>query len=456
MKVHTVLRRQYPDSAVLAQDVDSFRRQESIFIVLNLAVLSFLLLIHTLFAWHWGNPRPALIVVLGAGFLLKAGELIWIQARSQPLQPRAIATLTWSSIALNLSLALLLAALTDRGDTLYFVIMIMPILEAAFRFPLLPTIAVITASDSLAFLWVSHFARVHGSVDINEYFEAGTVSLIYAIVGLLVWLLVSHLRQKEVRLNENLAELRRTRERLLQEEKLGAIGRLASAIAHEIRNPVAMISSSLATAIRGNGDQAQREEMFGIAAKEASRLERMTTDFLLYARPHPPRKNPGLLNDSMAYVADVCRAHAGERGVEVRVEAGEELIVEMDSSQVQQALLNLLMNAIDASPAGATVSMRSRRDYNGCVRVEVENPGPAIPAGTLARIFEPFFTTKPNGTGLGLAIVRNIVRAHGGDLELIRNEPATVCFSITFPPGAGAETVMKGIVDNGQNIDRRR
>ena len=451
-----MLKRLYPDSAVLAQDFDSFRRQESIFIVLTLFLYSFLLLIHTLFASHWGNPRPALIVVLALGFLLKAGELIWIQARSRPIQPRAIAALTWSSICLNLGLAFLLAALTNREDSQYFVIMVMPILEAAFRFPLLPTVAVITVADSLTFFWVWHFIHIHGSVHINEYFEAGTISLIYAIVGLLVWLPVSHLRQKEARLSENLAELKRTRERLLQEEKLAAIGRLASAIAHEIRNPVAMISSSLATAIRGNGDQAQREEMFGIAAKEASRLERMTTDFLLYARPHPPRRNPGLLNDSMAYVADVCRAHANERGVEVRVEAGEELIVEMDSSQVQQALLNLLMNAIDASPAGATVSMRSRRDYNGCVRIEVEDPGPAIPAGTLARIFEPFFTTKPNGTGLGLAIVRNIVRAHGGDLELIRNEPARVCFSITFPLCDVAGTVTKGIVDNGQNIDRRR
>jgi two-component system sensor histidine kinase HydH len=146
----------------------------------------------------------------------------------------------------------------------------------------------------------------------------------------------------------------------------------------------------------------------------------------------------------MAYVADVCRARASERGVEVKVEAGEELMIEMDSSQVQQALLNLLMNAIDASPAGATVLLRSARNPNGCVRVEVENPGPAIPPSTLARIFEPFFTTKPNGTGLGLAIVHNIVRAHGGDVELVRNEPARVCFSITLPVGAVAENVTTG------------
>src|SRR5581483_12186909 len=103
-----MLSRLYPDSTVLAQDFESFRRQESIFIVLNLFVYAFLLLVHTLFASHWGNPKPVLIVVLATAFLAKASELTWIQYRSGPLNHRTILMLTWSSICLNLALAFLL------------------------------------------------------------------------------------------------------------------------------------------------------------------------------------------------------------------------------------------------------------------------------------------------------------------------------------------------------------
>jgi two-component system sensor histidine kinase PilS (NtrC family) len=141
----------------------------------------------------------------------------------------------------------------------------------------------------------------------------------------LVWFLVNHLRRQEKGLAENLLELSKARERLLEEEKLAAVGRLSAAIAHEIRNPVAMISSSLATAIRSPLAPSEREEMFDIAAKEADRLERLTNDFLAYARPREPECQPASVMDTLAYVADVCRAHALRRGVDVRVEGPEEV-----------------------------------------------------------------------------------------------------------------------------------
>jgi signal transduction histidine kinase len=99
---------------------------------------------------------------------------------------------------------------------------------------------------------------------------------------------------------------------------------------------------------------------------------------------------------------------------------------------LQQALLNLAMNAIEASPSGAAVVLRGRRD-NDRIRIEIENSHGPIPADAVGCIFEPFFTTKPSGTGLGLAIAHSIVRAHGGELVLSRNEPDLVQFSIVLP-----------------------
>ena len=104
-----------------------------------------------------------------------------------------------------------------------------------------------------------------------------------------------------------MSELEQTRERLLIEEKLAAVGRLSSAIAHEIRNPVAMISSSLATATRGAVDPEQREMMFDIAAKEATRLEQLTNDFLAYARPRP-RRSPSTMLRTCWPTLPTCRA----------------------------------------------------------------------------------------------------------------------------------------------------
>jgi signal transduction histidine kinase len=436
----------YQDFSSLAFDLNSFKRQESTIIILNLFLLAGLLLLQTLFASRWGNPSKALVVALGVGFLLKTAELIWLQGLTELLQPKALLALTWGSVVLNLSLALLLTALTDHEDSPYFVLMVVPILETAFRSRLPLVLAVISVAGYLNFFWVWRYFRRHPPLEISEYFEAGITSLIFAVVGLLVWLLVNQLRQHEARIAQNLRELEQTRERLLQEEKLAAVGRLSSAIAHEIRNPVAMISSSLATAMRGSLDADQRKEMFEIAAKESSRLEKLTTEFLSYARPRPPEAFPNPIGETLGYIVDVCRAHAHQRGVELEIRKGEELTAQMDPAQVQQALLNIVMNAVEASSAGGVVLLRAESNGSESVHIDVENQGQAIPNSTLARVFEPFFTTKPHGTGLGLAIARNIARANGGDLILAANQPDRVCFSLRLPmpkcrqqPGKGKD-----------------
>jgi signal transduction histidine kinase len=430
MLMANVLKRLIHESLLLAPDVASFKRQESTFIVLNLFVLAVLLLVQSLFSSYLGTPSLILVAVLALGFLLNALELIWLQS-VRALSANWVLLLTWSSIILNMTLAFALASLTNRRDAQYFALMALPVVEAAFRLRAIPTAMVVGAACVLNIFWVWHFFRLHPPWELSEYVEAGTVSLIYLLVGTLVWSLVNHLRSTQNSLEQSLAELKQTRERLLVEEKLAAVGRLSSAIAHEIRNPVAMISSALDTARKNNLQPQERDEMFEIAAKESNRLVNLTTDFLTYARPRIPEKQPTNISESIAYVAEICRPHAATNAVSIQTEASEGLSANIDGAQVQQALLNLVKNAIEASSPGGTVFLRGRQEGDR-IRVDVENANGPIPHNTVEQIFEPFFTTKPSGTGLGLAIARNIARGHSGELTLSRNESNFVQFSITL------------------------
>ena len=367
-----------------------------------------------------------IFATLFAGFAIQGAELLWLALSHKRPSGGILFGLAWSSILLNALLVVLLTLFTPHRDNEYYVLMVVPLLQAAFTFRLVPTLAVIALADFLTFF------AVYPLHSFDEYFESGGASLIYSVVGIIVWFLVTNLRDRETQLKRNFDELQRTREQLLAEEKLAVAGRLSSAIAHEIRNPVAMIASSLATASRIDQPD-EREKMFEIAASEAARLERLTGDFLAYARPQVPQMAPMNVCDTLNYVASIARVHPVNKGAAIEVEGDENLEAEFDSSQLQQALLNLVLNALEECPVNAGVRLRSRHNGNGGVKLEVSNQGGPIPEATTARIFEPFFTTKPKGTGLGLAIARNIARAHQGDLMLSCNQPGHVCFTIEIP-----------------------
>jgi two-component system, NtrC family, sensor histidine kinase HydH len=420
-------------SSFTASDLPSFRKQETIFIILNLGLMATLLALHALFNSYWGRPSQSLVLVWMAVVALNLTELIWVRRLRTELNPAILTLITWSAISLSLTAAGLLTVLVDHEDSPYFALAIVPVLIAAFRLSLPALLSVVGVATFLNVASVEYFFRQHPPVDFGEYIEAGINSLIFGMAGLLVWLLIRQIRENESNLARHLLELKQARAKLLEEETLAAVGRLSSAIAHEIRNPVAMISSSLSMAQRAQLNGAERDEMCDIAAREAARLEKLTTDFLSYARPRKPEPSPNLVHDTLSYVASVCRAHASTKQVALEVDAPESLQAELDPAQVQQALLNLVMNAIDASPIGGTVRLRAGWDGFSEVTIAVANAGSTIAAGILPRIFEPFFTTKARGTGLGLAIARNIARAHGGELSLASNQPDNICFSLRLP-----------------------
>ena len=413
-----------PDFA--EDDHHSFRRQEVVFASLNLLLIGALLALDAISKYVRGKPAASIVIVLAVGFLIQSAHLIWLRASPATSFRGKRQFLTFWSLGFNTILAFVLTLLTIKGDTAYYALMLLPILEAAFRLDLPGTLTVIALADFISFM------GAYG-MKFGEYIEAGALAVIYSVMGVLVWLLVNNLRAREASFVRNLQELERTRQQLLADEKLAAIGQLSRAIAHEIRNPVAMISSSLATATRPGLDQAEREEMFAIAAKEAQRLERLTTDFLVYARPRPVQAAPVNVADTLNYVATVARAHAANEGVAIDVEVDSKLEGEFDANQMHQALLNLVLNAIDACRRGDQVKLNAGTNGNGSIRIDVVDPAGPIPPEIVPNIFEPLFTTKQGGSGLGLSIARNIARAHGSDIVLRINEPRRVCFSIEIP-----------------------
>jgi signal transduction histidine kinase len=392
---------------------------------------------------YWGRPSNALILCVAAVVCVNLLEFVWVRRLSEQLKPGVLALLTWSSINLSLAAAGLLTVLVDHEDSPYFAIAIVPVLVAAFRFSLPAVVSVVSVATFLNFASLDYFFRIHPPVDSGEFVEAGINSLILGMAALLVWLLVKQIRENENYLATNLLALKQARAQLLEEETRAAVGRLSSAIAHEIRNPVAMISSSLSMARKCSLKSEQRDEMCEIAAREADRLEKLTTDFLTYARPRRPETSPTAVYDTLAYVASVCRAHASDRQVAIEVDAPDSLEAELDPPQIQQALLNLVMNAVDASPCGGTVRLKSDWDGFSEVKISVTNSGAPISDAVLQRIFEPFFTTKARGTGLGLAIARNIVKAHNGDLSMTSNQPDNICFCLRLPAAKAVWTAAE-------------
>jgi two-component system, NtrC family, sensor histidine kinase HydH len=420
---------------------DDYRQQKTAFCVLSLFVFALLLVLHTLFASILGEPSIWLILLLGVGFLFKAVELMWLQGLSSELTERTARLETATSIATMFVLTAFLAYLTNRDDSPYFVLLAIPILQCAYICGLMATVLTITAADAMILFWLWHFYLLHPPARATEYLEAGMISVIYMLMGLIVWFLVNQLKSNQAKLSTSLVQLHVTQERLLVEEKLAAVGRLASGIAHEIRNPVAMITSALSTAAHPSTAGEERQEMFAIAARESERLEHLTADFLTYARPSVPQPSAVYLNELLSYIADVTRMHAAKCSITVTFDVSAELPAQVDASLVEGALLNLTLNAIDATPENGTIALTAKAHEN-ILYIDVQNSGPAILASDLERIFEPFFTTKPTGTGLGLAIVRGIARAHGGDVWVSSNEDGRVTFSMTLANTSGNAVQM--------------
>lgn len=245
-------------------------------------------------------------------------------------------------------------------------------------------------------------------------------------------------------LRKSYAELSRTQEQLVQRERLAALGELAAAVAHEVRNPLGVIFNSIGSLRRLVSDEAgDARVLLDILSEEAARLNHIVGDLLDFARPVMPAVRPEPLD---AVVNDAVEAALGDRAGAITVVREYEPgigPVPMDPRLVRQAVLNLALNAVQAMDSGGTLRVRIARDdvpEGRGVRVELTDSGGGIAPELQARIFEPFFTTRATGTGLGLAVVRRIIEGHGGSVR------------VTSAPGQGASASFRLPLEEGSGV----
>ncbi len=418
----------------------ALRRQETLLILLNLGVLSALIGIHLAFAPFVGISVRLPVALFAARGAMQVVELLWLRGHFGEPAAETVRRYAQISIWLNVAFACLASLISGVPHSHYIVLMVLPTIAAAFRATRLGLAAVLGVAIGVTFLYVSVYEVVgSGMARTYECFEAATDVLAYLAIAIVVRLLIVQLRAEQERHQRSIAELGRTRERLAAEEKLAALGRLSAAVAHEIRNPVGMIACAAAAARQANHAPGAREELYTIVQQESGRLERLTGDFLSFARQAEPQRRPTSPRTTLEYLAAVIRPRATAEQFQVAVQCAVDEEMHIDAALVHQALLNLATNAIDAAPPGSVITLGAEPDAAGEVVLFVANRGAPIPPEVSARLFEPFFTTKPRGTGLGLPIARKIARAHGGDLLLTHNEPDQVRFSLILPrtaPGA--------------------
>ncbi len=245
-----------------------------------------------------------------------------------------------------------------------------------------------------------------------------------------------HYQQVAEQLSSVYEKVQANFEGMKRAERLSAIGQLSAGLAHEIRNPLASISGAAAILARSRDLTPKNAKCLEIIASESQRLNGLLTNFLNFARPRPPRLQRVQLQPVLDNVLGL--ASHGVRGktvqFEKRIEPGLRP-VECDPEQLEQVLLNLMINAIEASPDGGTVTLWAAAE-EGRIAIGVVDHGHGVAPAHIDRLFDPFFTTKEHGTGLGLPVAHQIVRQMGGSLLARANAGEGMTFSVVLPAKA--------------------
>ncbi len=217
-------------------------------------------------------------------------------------------------------------------------------------------------------------------------------------------------------------------------KRLAAIGEMAASIAHEIRNPLAGISGAIQVLREDPPGEAMRREVLEDILHDVRRLDARINDLLLYARPAAPRPEPVRPADLLHAVVRVLRDDPQLARVSLSVRPMPTLPpFALDAGQIQQVLVNLVLNAVQATQGAGKVRLEAHGASGGGLEITVEDNGPGVPGHLAEEIFRPFFTTRSEGTGLGLAISRKIVEAHGGTLEVRPAASGGARFTLTLP-----------------------
>ena len=217
-------------------------------------------------------------------------------------------------------------------------------------------------------------------------------------------------------INRMASTRRKLEQELRREDRLRALGPLTAALAHEIRNPLNSIRLTVQLLEHKLNANDVRAADLGVVRAEVDRLSSLLNDLLDLQRSRQPQPKEQEVLPVLEHCVGLVERQAGMQNTSIRLEECTlALRATFDSRQLTQTVVNLLLNALEASPAGGTVYVRARRE-NGVIRIEVEDEGPGLDPEQQEHLFEAFYTTKPAGTGLGLAVSRELMRSQGGDL----------------------------------------
>jgi nitrogen-specific signal transduction histidine kinase len=235
---------------------------------------------------------------------------------------------------------------------------------------------------------------------------------------------------------DDLSEFKRMEEALRRNDRLRAIGQLSAGVAHEIRNPLAGITTTAEVLAAKLGSDDDRSRYIRVILDEVTRLDGIVRNLLAFARPPRPTIGPCSVSDLMERVRALVGDRATARGVEICTRLDDRVAACLaDSAQLTQVLLNLTLNAVQACGEGDIVTVSARVESEGArdwVVIEVEDTGAGIPAEIRETLFDPFVTTRTQGTGLGLAISRQIVEDHDGSIACAFLERGTR-FTVRVP-----------------------
>ena len=241
----------------------------------------------------------------------------------------------------------------------------------------------------------------------------------------------------------DLSEIRRLQEKVRQSEKLAAIGELAARVAHEVRNPLSSIRGFAQFLKQFLEEHPKEREYAEMMVKEVDRINNVVTNLLSFTQPARPERAPTDLSELLHHAVRLVREDASARNVTIGITAMPGLEkLDLDSNQVTQVMLNLILNALQAVDAGGHVWVEARMPESGILELSVEDDGKGIPPDEAKRIFDPFYTTKEKGTGLGLSIVQAIVENDGGDIRIASPVPGKTRGSritIHIPAGMGSK-----------------
>jgi len=231
-------------------------------------------------------------------------------------------------------------------------------------------------------------------------------------------------------------DLKETQDRLIQSEKMAALGEMAAAVAHEIKNPLTVIGG-FAVRLSKKQPEGPVGRYAKIISDEAGRLEKILNDVLDFSRDKPPHLEPYSINSICEDTAAMYAEEMSENGIRLIMDLKPDLRpAMMDPGQIKQAIINVLANSLQAMEyaGGKEIAIRTDEETgNGRIVVEINDTGGGMPPEVIDNIFNPFFTTKDKGTGLGLAITNKIIKNHGGEIEVINREGVGATFTIKLP-----------------------